>query len=298
MPIISVSVTTCAPGIACKRSLASRSKAGSRKRIAIAVNRPDLLNNRWLVLSGTKNRLSSLVPLRSSTPATRSFAPVSGLYNQSPGARSSSSAASQPRMTESGPSNHFCPACTRHHGFNASAVSSSPTHMSARPLAERGKAAMRSGAAMATAGSRRACSSADSGNDTSNSLPLSTRAAASYGQPSGTSINCRPMRSNSVLSACRYPLPNADKHASTATAAARPPMVRLLRNGRRARFLNASRNMINDARPSEPRAVLPGSRPVEPTDCARHRPSLPPTAATQPALQRAQVATNLPPICP
>ena len=48
--------------------------------------------------------------------------------------------------------------------------------------------AISSGAATATAGSRRAASNADSGSEFSSSWPFNTRAAASYGQPSGTSI--------------------------------------------------------------------------------------------------------------
>ena len=44
--------------------------------------------------SDTKNALSSLVPLRSNTPATRSSCPVSGLKNLSPGFRISTAAAS------------------------------------------------------------------------------------------------------------------------------------------------------------------------------------------------------------
>src|SRR5579862_5778910 len=66
VPIISVMVTTCAPGTDWSRSDASLIIDGSFKRIEMAVSLPGWWNIFWAVASGTKNRLSSLVPLRAS----------------------------------------------------------------------------------------------------------------------------------------------------------------------------------------------------------------------------------------
>src|SRR5260370_741757 len=63
------------------------------------------------------------------------------------------------------------------------------------------------------------------------------------------------MRSNSVPRERRYPWLKADKHASTATATARPKMVRAFRSGRRTRFRNASSIIINGE------ALPPGRAP-------------------------------------